>query len=129
MVIVLLTTRLQLHPFFALLLVGIGYGLLAGMPVEAIISSINDGFGGTLGKIGLVIVLGVIIGAFLENSGGAFTMAEKTLKLIGRKRVPTAMSIIGYLVSIPVFAGADQYGTGFRETARIGWFRPVRDLQ
>ena len=74
------------------------------MPYADIILSINEGFGGTLGKIGLIIVLGVIIGAFLENTGGAFAIAEKVLKIIGRKRVPTAMGIIGYIVSIPVFA-------------------------
>ena len=102
--IIILTARFKLHPFLALLLVGIGYGIATGMPLEGIIQSINDGFGGTLGKIGLVIVLGVIIGTFLENSGGAFTMAEKILKVIGKKRVPTAMGIIGYFVSIPVFA-------------------------
>lgn len=102
--IIVLTTRLNMHPFLALLLVGIGYGLLAGMPLPLIIESINSGFGDTLGKIGLVIVLGVIIGAFLEHSGGAYTMAEKVLGIIGRQRVPTAMGIIGYFVSIPVFA-------------------------
>lgn len=74
------------------------------MPFNEIIISINEGFGSTLGKIGLIIVLGVIIGAFLENTGGAFAIAEKVLKIIGRKRVPTAMGVIGYIVSIPVFA-------------------------
>ena len=74
------------------------------MPYADIVISINDGFGNTLGKIGLIIFLGVIIGAFLENTGGAYSIAEKVLKLIGSKRVPSAMGIIGYIVSIPVFA-------------------------
>jgi GntP family gluconate:H+ symporter len=102
--IVLLTTKLKVHPFIALLIISIAYGLFAGMPFKEIIVAINDGFGGTLGKIGLIIVLGVIIGAFLENTGGAYSIAEKVLKLIGSKRVPTAMGLIGYIVSIPVFA-------------------------
>ena len=102
--IVFLTVRWKVHPFIALLLVAIFYGFAAGMPMPEIIASINGGFGDTLGKIGLIIVLGVIIGAFLENSGGAFALAEKVLKVIGKKRVPTAMGIIGYIVSIPVFA-------------------------
>jgi len=97
------TTRLQLHPFLALLLAALLYGLLSGMDLPLIIQSINDGFGGTLGKIGLVIIIGVIIGAFLEQSGGAFAIAEKVLQVIGEKRVPVAMTIIGYIVSIPVF--------------------------
>ena len=102
--IILMTTKLKIHAFLALFIISICYGIFAGMPYDAIILSINEGFGGTLGKIGLIIVLGVIIGAFLENTGGAFAIAEKVLKIIGRKRVPSAMGIIGYIVSIPVFA-------------------------
>lgn len=102
--IVFLTVRWRVHPFIALLLAAIFYGFAAGMPTPKIIDSINGGFGDTLGKIGLLIVIGVIIGAFLENSGGAFALAEKVLKVIGKKRVPTAMGILGYFVSIPVFA-------------------------
>jgi GntP family gluconate:H+ symporter len=102
--IIILTTKLKIHAFLALFIISILYGIFAGMPYAEIIVSINEGFGGTLGKIGLIIVLGVIIGAFLENTGGAFAIAEKVLKIIGRKRIPTAMGIIGYIVSIPVFA-------------------------
>ncbi len=102
--IIVLTTHLKIHPFLALLIVSILYGLAVGMPFQEIIHSINNGFGDTLGKIGLIIFLGVIIGAFLENTGGAYSIAEKVLKLIGSKRVPSAMGIIGYIVSIPVFA-------------------------
>jgi len=102
--IVLLTTQLKVHPFLALLIISIAYGLFAGMPLLEITLAINEGFGGTLGKIGLIIVLGVIIGAFLENTGGAQTIAMKVLALIGKKRIPLAMGAIGYIVSIPVFA-------------------------
>ena len=102
--IIFLTTRLKVHAFMALLIVSLAYGLFSGMSYGDIITSINDGFGGTLGKIGLIIVLGVIIGAFLENTGGAFAIAEKVLKFIGKKRIITAMGVLGYIVSIPVFA-------------------------
>ncbi len=101
--IILLTTKFQVHPFLALLLAAIGFGIFSGMPLNVIVDSINDGFGGTLGKIGLVIVIGVIIGEFLEKSGGAFAMAEVVLRVIGKNRVPTAMGVIGWIVSIPVF--------------------------
>ncbi len=98
------STKFQLHPFLALLFAAIGFGLLTRMPLPKIVQSVNDGFGGTIGYIGIVIIAGTIIGTFLEFSGGAFTLADKILKLIGEKRVPLAMSIIGYIVSIPVFA-------------------------
>jgi GntP family gluconate:H+ symporter len=102
--IVLLITKIKLHPFLALLFVSIAFGLATGMKTSLIITSIQEGFGGTLGKIGLIIILGVIIGAFLEHTGGAMRLAEKVLQIIGPKRVSTAMGIIGYIVSIPVFA-------------------------
>lgn len=101
--IVLSTTQLKLHPFVALLLAAFGFGLLSGMPLDSIVKSITDGFGATLGYIGIVIIAGTIIGKFLEKSGGAYTMAESILKITGKKNVPFAMSIIGYIVSVPVF--------------------------
>ncbi|MBT8321562.1 MAG: GntP family permease [Eudoraea sp.] len=102
--IIVLTTRFRVHPFIALLVISIGYGFISGMPYATIVNAINGGFGNTLGKVGLIIFLGVIIGAFLEQTGGAFAIAEKVLALIGKKRVTAAMGIIGYVVSIPVFA-------------------------
>ncbi len=102
--IVLLITKLKLHPFLSLLLVSIVTGLASGMEPVGVIGSIKDGFGGTIGKIGLVIILGVLIGAFLEKSGGAMVLANNMLAVIGKKRVITAMGVIGYFISVPVFS-------------------------
>ncbi|GAB4408173.1 MAG: GntP family permease [Bacteroidia bacterium] len=101
--IVLLSARFQVHPFLALLAGALLFGLGSGLPLDALVKAVNDGFGETLGKIGLVIVLGVIMGTFLEQSGGAFRLAEAILRLTGRQRIHEAMAAIGYLVSIPVF--------------------------
>jgi gluconate:H+ symporter, GntP family len=102
--IIIFTARYKIHPFIVLFLVAIFYGLCAGMPLGEIVASLNQGFGSTLGNIGLLIILGVIIGSFLENSGGAYRLAEKVLRITGRNRIPAAMGSIGYFVSIPVFA-------------------------
>jgi GntP family gluconate:H+ symporter len=102
--IVVSTVKFKFHPFLALLFAAIGFGLFARMPLAEIAKSINDGFGGTIGHIGIVIIAGIIIGTFLERSGGAFAIADRILRIIGQKHVPLAMSIIGYFVSIPVFA-------------------------
>ncbi|MHC4315784.1 MAG: GntP family permease, partial [Planctomycetota bacterium] len=102
--IIVATTKLKLHPFLALLVSAFGYGVFCGkMSLADVVKSVNSGFGGTIGYIGIVILAGSVIGTFLEKSGGAFKLAESTLKLVGRKNVPLAMSIIGYIVSIPVF--------------------------
>jgi GntP family gluconate:H+ symporter len=101
--IVISTTRLKLHPFLALLTACFLFGIFSGMPAGLILESIETGFGGTIGKIGVVIIAGIIIGIFLEKSNGAFAMANIILKLIGPKRVHAVMALIGYIVSIPVF--------------------------
>ena len=104
LLIILLTVKLKVHPFLALLAAALFFALFSGMTLDNIVNMVNDGFGVTLGKIGIVIVLGVIIGAFLEHSGGAYKLAEVVLRVIGKKRVHEAMGIVGFIVSIPVFA-------------------------
>lgn len=102
--IVVSTTKFKLHPFLALIFAAIGFGLLSGMPFAEIVSSMNSGFGDIVGHIGLVIVIGCIIGTFLEESGGAYVMAQGIVRLAGKKRVPLAMLIVGCFISIPVYA-------------------------
>ncbi|GEO04373.1 permease [Adhaeribacter aerolatus] len=101
--IIIAIIKYDIHPFLALFVGAIVYGLLAGMSPDLILTSITDGFGGVLGKIGLVILLGVIIGTFLEKTGGAFVIALRVLAWIGEKSVLLAMMITGWILSIPVF--------------------------
>lgn len=102
--IVVSTTRFHLHPFLALLAAGLIFGMGSGMPLPDVAVSIREGFGATIGNVGIVIIAGTVIGVFLERSGGAYAIAEAILKRIGRQRVPASMSIIGYITSVPVFA-------------------------
>ena len=105
--IVVATSVFKLHPFialiFAALFVGLGASALGQFDVMAVESTLRSGFGGILAYIGIVIVLGTIIGVFLEKSGAAIKMADAILKAVGPKRPGLAMSIIGWFVSIPVF--------------------------
>lgn len=101
--IVLSTAKFKLHPFIALIIAAYGVAFASGMEVLKIGDTITSGFGGILTSIGIVIILGTIIGKILEKSGAAVVMADTVLKVIGEKRPGLAMSIIGYIVSIPVF--------------------------
>jgi len=101
--IVLSTSKWKLHPFLALLIAAYGIAFSVGMKYVEIAKTITTGFGGILAYIGIVIVLGTIIGVVLEKSGAAVQMANVVLKVVGKKRPVLAMSIIGYIVSIPVF--------------------------
>jgi GntP family gluconate:H+ symporter len=101
--IIVLISVLHLHPFIALLLASFGIGLVVRMPLQEIVASISNGFGGLMAYIGLVIIFGTIIGTILEKSGGALKMADVILSAVGQKRPALAMSLIGAIVSVPVF--------------------------
>lgn len=101
--IVLLISRFKVHAFLALLAASFFVGFAAGMNPIDVTKTIMKGFGGTVERIGIVIIAGTIIGVFLEQTGAALTMAETVLKWVGAKRPALAMSIIGYITSIPVF--------------------------
>jgi GntP family gluconate:H+ symporter len=102
-VILVAISKFDIHPFLALFIGAIGFGICVGMPTDLILKSIKDGFGGVLGNIGLLILLGVTIGTFLEKTGGAMVLAQKVLSWIGEKSIMLAMMLSGWILSIPVF--------------------------
>lgn len=102
-ILMYLTGKVKVNAFLVLLAVAYLMGIASGLGPLKTVQSIAEGFGATLRAIGIVIAFGTIIGFILEKTGGALSMAEAVLKIVGRKRVPEAMSITGYIVSIPVF--------------------------
>ena len=101
--IILGTTKFKMHPFIVLLFASYVAGAMAGLPLDKIASTIATGFGNIMAYIGIVIILGTIIGVILEKSNAAIKLAEIVLKLVGKRFPALAMSLIGYIVSIPVF--------------------------
>ncbi len=101
--LVFATAKLRMHPFLALLLAAFAMALAGGIAPTEAIGIINDGFGGTLGYIGIVIALGTIIGVILERTGAAIVMAEAIIRLLSDRFPNFTVSLIGYIVSIPVF--------------------------
>jgi len=101
--IVIATTKLNIHPFLSLLLAAIIMGFISGMDSSVIIQNLTEGFGKTLSSIGIIIAFGTIIGTYLEKSGGAVQIARTILKIIGEKHSALAMNLTGFIVSIPVF--------------------------
>lgn len=100
---VVAASKFKFHPFLSLLLAAIVMGFVGGLDQSEITKTLMNGFGKTLGSIGIIIAFGTIIGAYLEKSGGAKTLANWALKTIGKKRSVLAMNITGFIVSIPVY--------------------------
>ncbi|MGE8288528.1 MAG: GntP family permease [Stenotrophomonas sp.] len=101
--LILLITRLKLHPFVALIIAAGFLGLSAGMPVATIVSSFQEGFGGVLGFVGVVLALGTMLGKMMADSGGADQIAETLIRAFGKQRVHWAMMLAAFLVGIPLF--------------------------
>lgn len=97
------TSRLKIHPFLALLGASYFVAISAGMPSGKIAGAIASGFGNLMTGIGLVIVLGTLLGTVLEKSGAAIKLAGIISRVVGPRYPVLAMSLIGYVVSIPVF--------------------------
>ncbi|WP_413816080.1 GntP family permease [Kitasatospora purpeofusca] len=101
--IVLLITKLKLHPFLALTL---GSGLLAavaGAPFDKLLSSFSTGFGATVAGVGLLIGLGAMLGKLLADSGGANIIADTVLSRSRTKALPWAMALIAAVLGLPLF--------------------------
>ncbi|ASR39639.1 gluconate permease [Prauserella marina] len=101
--IVFVVLRTRLDAFIALLIAALLTGFVAGAPVTGVLDSIIEGFGSTMGAIGIVIGLGVGIGKILEVSGAADALARAFVRALGKGKEPWAMTGTGALVSIPVF--------------------------
>lgn len=101
--LVLLTVKIKLHPFFALTICSFFFGVLMRQPIGDILDAYSSGLGGTIAGIGVVIAIGTVMGELLERSGAAETMADTILKITGKKHADIGLAVTGYFVSIPVF--------------------------
>lgn len=102
-VLIFLVLKTRVHAFIAMLIASAIVGLVGNMSVNHILGAITKGFGGTLGGIGIVIGLGVMMGSILEVSGATEKMAYSFIKFLGEKKEEWALAITGYIVSIPIF--------------------------
>ena len=100
---VIASSKFNIHPFLSLLFAGIVMGFVGGLTQAEITSTLMSGFGKTLGSIGIIIAFGTIIGVYLEKSGGAMALANWVIKVIGMKNSVLAMNLTGFIVSIPVY--------------------------
>ena len=111
---ILMISKLKIHPFLSIMTVSLVLGIMGGIPlvntttadgasVNGIATVIGNGFSSTFTSIGIVIIFGAMIGAFLEATGAALKLADIVVKLIGPKHPELAIELMGWVVSIPVF--------------------------
>ena len=106
LLIILGISKFKLHPSLVLFLAALILGYLLQIPIKQNVFIIFKGLFGIVKNLGLLIIFGIIIGVLLEKSGGTHSLARGILKYLKRIPLPYAISLIGYLVSIPVFCDA-----------------------
>jgi Gnt-I system high-affinity gluconate transporter len=106
--LLLVMTLKKISPFIALLLTSFVVGLLLKMSVPAILKSVENGVGSTLGGIALIICLGAILGKMLEKSGATQQISDTLINAFGKKNIQWAIVLTGFLIGIPLY-----YNAGF----------------
>ena len=101
--IIWLTAVKKLNAFFALMIAALGVGILSGIPPDSVANALKKGFGSTMEKIGLLIILGTSLGIILEKTGATLSMANAVLKIVRDKFAPAAICITGFIIGLPLF--------------------------
>ena len=104
--LLILIIKFKVHAMISILVGAVGIGLMAGMPLSDIVGSVNEGIGNTLKGIALLVGLGSMFGAILEESGGAQTLAVTMVRKFGDEKAAWALGITGLVVAMPVFFDA-----------------------
>lgn len=106
--LLLLMIRFKLNGFIALILVALAVGIMQGMPVDKVITSIKNGVGGTLGSLALIMGFGAMLGKMLADCGGAQRIATTLIEKFGREHIQWAIVLTGFIVGFALF-----YEVGF----------------
>ena len=107
--LMVLIMKVKLHPTFALFASALFMGLVLGrfepegFSFTEVLSLITSGFGGTLGSMGITIMLGAILAMGVQDTGAAKAIANFFIKLFRGKNLELAPALTAYIVSIPVF--------------------------
>ena len=102
--LLVLIAKWKWHVFLALLLPIILFGVLPGVQQNNFIDAFESGFGKTLGKIGVVIVLGSIIAEALKHTGAIQVITSSMVRFVGVRRMPLALTLTGFILGIAIFS-------------------------
>ncbi|AUW60422.1 gluconate permease [Sphingobium sp. SCG-1] len=100
---IFLIIRSRLHPFVGLLCGAFTVGLLSGLPMKETAQAVEKGAGAILGGTGLVVALGLGLGAMLQLSDGAGGLARAALRWSGARGAPWASLLTALVIGLPLF--------------------------
>lgn len=100
-ILIILITRLKLHPFFSLLISSVFLGIVNDIGVTKSVEAFTHGFGSQLSVTGVVIGLGAMLGGLLVQSGGGDKIADI---IIGSRKIvwmPLCIGMVSLIIGLP----------------------------
>ncbi|OZE99311.1 GntP family permease [Rhodococcoides fascians] len=102
-VIIGLITWLKLHPFVSLTIGAVGVGIAAGLGAADSVAAFVEGFGSTMGSVGILIGFGAMFGKLLADSGGADRVVDTLVGKSSPALLPWTMALVGAVIGLPMF--------------------------
>ncbi len=93
----------KVNGFIALVLVAAVVGFAEGMDAQAVLHSIQNGIGSTLGGLAMILGFGAMLGKLISDTGAAQRIATTLIATFGKKRVQWALVITGLVVGLAMF--------------------------
>ncbi len=108
LILLILMVGIKLNGFLSLIIVSLIVGIAEGMPITSVVKSVQNGVGGTLGYLALVLGFGAMLGNLIAESGAAQRIATTLINSFGKKGIQWAVVLTGFIVGFAMF-----YEVGF----------------
>ncbi|WP_416176188.1 gluconate:H+ symporter [Clostridium sp.] len=108
LILLILMMKFKVNAMISLILVSIAVGIMEGMSMPMVATSIEKGVGSTLGSLALLLAFGAILGKLMTDCGGAQRIAMTLINVFGKKRIQIAIVLTGFIVGLAMF-----YEVGF----------------
>ena len=98
--------RFKIKPFLTLLIASFLSGIFLKIDILETLYLISKGFFSIVLIIGPIIVIGTVLGKFLNETGTSKKMVNTFISYFGIHNIPLSLNLIGLIISIPVFCDA-----------------------
>ena len=98
--------RFKIKPFLTLLIASFLFGIFLKIDILETLYLIYKGFFSIVLIIGPIIIIGTVLGKFLNETGTSKKMVNTFISYFGIDNIPLSLNLIGLIISIPVFCDA-----------------------
>ena len=98
--------RFKIKPFLTLLIASFLFGIFLKIDILETLYLISKGFYSIVLIIGPIIIIGTVLGKFLNETGTSKKMVNTFISYFGIDNISLSLNLIGLIISIPVFCDA-----------------------